>query len=227
MLTSNVATKVWRGLGAAIALLLAGCSSQKGDWNQYFQMIQAGLHTSFNKPAISRDQAAAIPYASLGFRVDGSAEQLLVLATDTNGDQLWTAASHMVLLLHDGRLVRSVGLPHDRDGLSPQGALGLPPVADALKTPFRSIRQADFPDMNLYGVTLNCVTGARGHQTLSILGTPIATTRIDENCHSENPRWSFTDNFWVDAASGFVWHSVQHLNPTGTILQIEILRPPG
>lgn len=220
-------TSLPRWAGLSLVLFLAGCTSDQGAWGAYFQIIKQGISGSFHKVGITREQAAGIPYASLGFRINGNNESLLVLATDNNGDQLWTAASHIVLLTHGGRVLRSIGLSHDIAGTTSQGAAGLPPLSDALRGPYHSTRLVDLPDIRAYGVAVNCVTTARGPQNLSIIGTTIATIRIDETCSSTNPRWSFTDNYWIDAKTGFTWHSIQHLHPAGTTIQTEIFRPPG
>lgn len=209
-----------------LALVAGGCSSRGSPWSQYFQLTRQSFSGGRNQ-GISREQAAAVPYASLGYRLNGGTEMMLVLATDNNDDQIWTAASHVVLLTRGGRIARSVGLSHDRGGLEARSGDALPPLSDALKGPYRSTRLIDLPDMGIYSVPLNCLTSARGAQTITILGASIATVRVDETCQSASPRWSFTDNFWLDAQSGFVWHSVQHLHPAGTTVQVEILRPPG
>lgn len=211
--------------GLAVLLLAGGCSSEGSNWHEYFQLIRQGVSGSFKDQGVTRDQAASIPYASLGFRVNGSQETILVLATDNNGDLVWTAASHVVLLTHGGRVLRSVGLPHDVAGTTAQGG-AVPPLSDALRAPYRSTRTVDLPDMGAYGVSLSCTTVARGPQTISIIGTPIATVRIDETCSGTKPHWSFTDSYWIDPKTGFTWHSVQHLHPAGTTIQIEIFRPP-
>jgi hypothetical protein len=208
-------------------LLLCGCSSQTNTWGQYFQILRDSWRNSTENSVIKLEQAAAIPYASLSYRVNGSSEMMLVLATVNNGEQLWTAASRVVLLTHDGRILRTVGLPHDRGGLASQTRTPLPPPAQALQSSYRSARIADFPDVGLHGVTLACVTSARGRQLVTILGTAMSTTRVDEVCQSRDPRWSFTDSYWVDAETGFVWQSLQHLHPSGTTLQVKILRPPS
>jgi hypothetical protein len=215
-----------RVFAVAALFLLGGCSSQANVWGQYFEFMKQGYRNSTGGGVISIEQAAAIPYATLAYRVDGSSEKLLVLATDTNGDLLWTAASRIVLLIRDGRILRSVGLPNDRSNLRTQTDAPLAPLMGALKSPFRTTRQVDFPDIGLYGVVLNCITQQRGRQLVNILGTAIATTRIDERCESRSPRWSFTDSFWLDGESGFAWQSVQHVHPKGTVVQIKILRPP-
>ena len=68
------------------------------------------MAASFGNGRVTRDQAAAIPYASMGYRLDDGIRALLVLATDANGEQLWTSAAHVVIVTRDGRIVRTVGL---------------------------------------------------------------------------------------------------------------------
>lgn len=205
-------------------MLLAGCSSQGGVWGQYAQLVKQIYRPQI---AITRTQAASIPYASLGYRVDGGRETILVLATDGNGDQIWTAASHVVLQMRGGRVVRTVGLPRDVAAIAAQGQTDLPALLGAIREPYRSTRLMDFPDAGIFGLTLNCLTTARGPQTITIIGTAIKTTRVDETCQSAKPRWSFTDSYWIDAETGFSWQSVQHLHLSGTIIQTEVFRPPG
>jgi hypothetical protein len=187
-------------------------------------MVREGVRSGSGR--VSLEQASSIPYATLAYRVNGSSEAMLVLATDSNGDQLWTAASRVVLMTRDGRILRSVGMPHNRGATASQGASGIPAPSQALSAPYRSIWLVDFPDVELHGVIINCFATARGRQLVNVLGTRLATTRVDEVCQSRDPRWSFTDSYWIDAG-GFVWQSIQHLHPAGTRVQIKILRPPG
>jgi len=218
--------RVLPSVGLAVLLLAGGCSSEGSAWREYFQIIGQGVSGSFRDVAVTRDQAASIPYASLGYRINGGNEGILVLATDSNGEQLWTAASHVVLLTRGGRVLRSVGLPHDIAGTTAQGGT-LPPLSDALRGPYHSTRAVDLPDIGAYGLSLSCTTTARGPQTISIIGTTINTVRVDEACRSNRPYWSFTDSYWIDAKTGFTWHSIQHLHPAGTTIQIEVFRPPA
>ncbi len=209
-----------------LPFVAGGCSSQGNVWGQYFRVVRQGYAANFGDKAISRQQAASVPYASLGYRVDGSAEAMLVLATDSLGDQIWTSSSHIVLLTHQGRILRTVGLTHDRAATVAQNRAEVPPLSQALQAPFSSTRFLDFPDIGAYSVPVTCVTTRRGPRAISILGTRLDTIQVDETCKSKPLNWSFTDNYWIDAQNGFVWHSVQHLHPAGVTVQIEILRPP-
>lgn len=211
-------------MAVALSLLLAGCSSNgQSAYKDYFSIVRQVW--SARSGAITLKQAASIPYASLGFRVNGSQQQLLVLATDTGGELLWTAASHIVLQTRDGRLLRTVGLPHDLGGTT----TGTTPPApkDALQGAVSTSREMDFPDLQLFGVHVACRAAARGRTTVAILGKPIHTTRVDEHCSARSGDWSFTNTYWIDAESGFVWKSRQTVHPKGDVIDIEILRPPS
>ncbi len=213
-------------LGAAL-LALAGCNSTgQSDWSNYYRLMRDSFHASFGDGGVTREQAAAVPYASIGVRSNGNPELLLVLATDNDGDLLWTSASRIVLLTRQGRVVRTVGLGHDLSGQTP-GSAGLPPPAAALRGPFSSTRVADFSDIGMFGVSLSCNARAAGPEIIRILGQAISTVRVDEACRNTNQRWSFVDNFWVDPQNGFVWRARQHLHPRGGVVETEILRPPG
>jgi len=223
----------WKGAGRvffpALALLAGGCSSAgSGNTNyaQFYEIMKQGVAASMGKIRVTRDQAAAIPYASLGYSLDGGNQSILVLATDTNGELLWTSPSRIVVVTRDGRIVRTLGLAHDLSGVTTPG--GAPPSpAAAMRQPFTSTRQEDFPELGLYGVALTCRTRLVGRQKITILGQDIATNRVDESCQSREPEWSFTNSFWIDPDNGLVWRSRQHIHPKAGAIEIEIFRPPG
>ncbi len=213
----------------AIALMLGGCASGgSSDYAQYFRAVRQGVAASFGGGGrVTRTQAAAVPFASMAYQVEKGPQQILVLATDANGEQLWTSAAHIVLATRDGRLVRSVGLAHD---LSSRGAAtsgALPPVSAALTAPFASSQMEDFPDMGAFGVRVNCNTRYQSRQMLTLLGTPVSTLRVDEKCAAPSLNWNFTDTYWLDAETGQVWRSIQHVHPKAGRIGLQILRQPG
>jgi hypothetical protein len=213
--------------GAGLALV-AGCSSAghgAGIYERYFQVLRQSTGGMFSTPSVTLDQAASTPYASLGYRVDNGAQVMLVLATNTGGDQIWTAANHIALETRDGRITRSVGLPHDRATLNSSAVL--PSPAAALQGSFRSTRLADFPDQGLYSVLISCAAAAGKAEIINILKHAISTIRVDEACESHAPEWRFTDSYWLDPQSGLAWRSIQHIAPHDETVEIELFRPPG
>ena len=215
---------------AALAVASAGCSSAGSGnttYSQFYKMMGQSLSASFGKVRVTRDQAAAIPYASMGYALDGGNQIMLVLATDSGGEMLWTSAAHVVIVTRQGRIVRTVGLGQDLSSLTARNNGALPAPSAAIQAPFTTTRLEDFPEQGLYGISVSCRAHLVGRQSIKILGQSVATFRVDEACRSDRPEWSFTDSFWVDNNSGMVWRSSQHVHPKGGLVETEIFRPPG
>ncbi|HUJ03863.1 MAG TPA: YjbF family lipoprotein [Rhizomicrobium sp.] len=184
----------------------------------------AGQMFSGGEGGVTLKEAAAVPYASMGVRVGDGPEAMVVLASDSDGQRLWTSAAHIALLTHGGRIVRSSGFAHNLSAVT--GTDPLPAFADPDAGPREVTRQVDFWDMNLFAVTLSCRIESKGDDPVTILGATINTHRVEESCTATRPDWSFTDTFWMDK-SGLVWKSVQHINPALDPVETEILRPPS
>src|SRR5262245_23959254 len=93
-------------LAMLTAVVLARCGSNPDiDFATVRQLVMPR-----DRPRdVSREQAAQVPFATIGIRVDGGAQTMLVLATDTGGDLLWTSAARAALLTRGGRILQSAG----------------------------------------------------------------------------------------------------------------------
>ena len=102
-------------------------------------------------------QAAAIPYASMGYRLNDGAEQLLVLATDSE----WRTALDFGVAYRDRRpaadasCARLACLPMS-SAVTPTVGQAVPPLAAALSGPLSYSRLEDLPDSRAYGAALSC-----------------------------------------------------------------------
>ena len=213
----------------AALLSLPGCdSSGSSDYTLYYQALRQGLAAGFGRPPhITKDQAAAIPYASIGYRLNDGPEQLLVLATDSGGEELWTSGAHVVIVTRGGRVVRTVGLAQDVSAVTPQKDQHVLGLAESTRTGVETTRIEDFSGIPVYGVVVKCVAQTKGTETIAILGRGITTRKIDENCRSDVLNWSFTDSYWIDPETALAWRSIQHVGPKDEKIEIEVLRPPG
>ena len=127
----------------------------------------------------------------MGYSQNGGNQMLLVLATDSGGELLWTGSTHAVIVTRDGRIVRTVGLGHDLANLTTRSA-AVPPPGAAVQGPFSTTRLEDFPELGLYGAQLSCRTHLVGRQKIDILGQALTTNRVMMKCaKATNPTGPF------------------------------------
>jgi hypothetical protein len=208
-------------LAAALscAVAVAGCSSDGGgDW---LAMLQAARNTWETRDApVGLNEAAAIPYATLGVRLDGGREQILVLATDAGGERIWTAGTAVAITTRHGRIIRTAGFGTDLSGYD-----GRKGESDWLNAHTLNWT-ADFADLNRYSVPVTCDSQPAGPDPITILGKQFDTVRVDLTCRSDLLDWSFVNSYWVSAQTGRVWRSREQFHPKGPVLDTELLRPP-
>jgi hypothetical protein len=212
-----------RSCAALLVLALAGgCSSDNTD---NYSQIWGVARTMWNKDdsGVLLAQASAIPYSTIGYRLDDGREQLLVLATQMGDAQLYTSAAHVAIELRHGRIVRTTGFAHN---------VASQVLPSANEPPFSRESQsvnllADFPDDGLYSVAISCNDSKPTPESIKILGAAIHTMRIDEHCTSQTLDWSYDNVFWIDPVNFRVWRSIQYTHPKQDAFEIEVLRPVG
>jgi hypothetical protein len=207
------------GLVLAIASLASGCIDfGGGDVGAIYQAAKTAWHGG---EKVTLQEAASVPYASIGVQFGGSQEIMLILASDTAGRQLWTSSARIAITTDHGRIVRTSGFERNLGGYESR----ILPADAANKT---SHWQADFPDLGLYSISIICRERLIGDETIMILGKDIRTHRFEESCEAEQSLdWSFKNTYWRDPASGLAWRSIQHVHPRLGPIETEILRPPA
>jgi len=229
MTSSHPDRRHWLGearralLLAAPLLALGACSSDSDtDWSQMLGMVTQAMDAQDS--GITLQQAAAVPYASIGVRLNGGQEGMLILATTSlQNEQLWTSSAKIGLLLRGGRIVRTAGLEHNLSGLIARDG---DYAAPSIKANGTSQWNMDFAELNLYSVPVSCVSKVRGPVAIKNFTVNIPTVRVDERCHSNKVDWTFVNSYWISPTTGFVWHSIQYVSPNSGLIEIEVLRPP-
>jgi len=209
----------------ALASTVSACSGVQDDSDLLrmgnLLLKQTGL-IGGDDDNVTREKAASVPYASIGIRLGSSQEAMLLLATSSGDNLHWQAGTQYVIGTRDGHVTHTVGFAHNLDGL--QG-----PIPDS-----RSVAPErggsyhylyDMVDMGKYGVFASCTQRDEGAEQVVIIGIAHDTRHIVEDCRAQQLHWRFSNDFWRDAATGYVWKSVQNFRPDMDALTLEILRP--
>ncbi len=206
---------------------LAGCEAPFGlDYGTIKKMAATSIGLE-DLPGITLAQASQIPYSSIGYRIGKSSEGMLILASQTDDDFLWTSADRIALVTKNGRIVETGGLRWnlsdtvfrypDPLAKEPNGSISINPV----------VRSLDFADIRRYEVRIEGRFERLGMQQINILGSTLSTVALTEHCTSQDMDWEFQNWFWIDSDSGFVWKSVQWVHPNQEPITVEVLRPPS
>jgi hypothetical protein len=202
---------------------LSGCANDESDVVQVGSVIVnyvRGLHGK-----VTREQAGAVPYASMGLELGSSSQILLVLGTISQDELGWYAGDQVFVATRRGRVVRTAGLPYDLGGLSPLSAAAAGGGAAAKTRSASVLLSLDFPDLGSFGAVAKCASRDAGEDTVEIFGASIPTRRIIEHCTVPSLKWSFDNQFWADRMTGYVWRSSQYIHPKSPPLVLEIFRP--
>jgi hypothetical protein len=206
--------------------LLAGCSSDPhSDSADMLKMLGQSFDTFTGDEGIPREQAAAIPYASIGVRVGGSAQAMLVLATQARNVCLWTSAAHIAVETQSGRITRTAGLPHN---MSQSAFSGSDPLQSGLtRRGARCDYVIDLPDRNIFQAPVTYEMDAPVPDEIVILGAKLAVLHVRERGSCSVLDWQFVNEYWADTTSGFIWKSLQTIHPDLDAMEIVVFRRPA
>ncbi len=222
---SNATGKVLPSRVAALLalLLLTGCASNDGAllFGRYlWEGIIAPPETTYG-----RADVRAIPFATLGIAFGRQARTIVALESVQGRDHRWVTADPYVLVTRGGRVVSTAGLPAN---LSASRFPEPDPVDGRLHRltgPMETVRLIDLTENRIFDQRVRCTLRPRGTDTITILGIERDLLRVTERCKARRIHWRFTNTYWVDADTGRVWRSRQHLHPAIPALTVDVLRP--
>ena len=224
---------VWPRLAVALALglALAGCSSSGDNTARRLGGLIKGSLFGVAAPApavaLTRARLDRIPFATIALRFGAAERSFLVPRADNGGYLSYLDRAGHGLVMLGGAVAATLALGQDLAAVRHQAddPIAYPtPLAD---WPDRVMRDYQFTlrDGAGYAITLACVYQRLAGETIEIIEIDFEVVRIGEIC--TNARRQFTNTYWVEAETGFIWKSSQWLGPHLDPVTIEIIRPYG
>lgn len=164
-------------------------------------------------------------------RVGKGPYAVLVLADSSDGVKQWMATNAVSVVTRDGRLVRTVGFPHD---LSDQRIYGRDPLANA---PHRMTETANYKiafsiaQSGHISLLFDCSMSVAGPEKIEIAELIFETVKLEERCQASNQsgvmRKNISNTYWVDIFDGYVWQSRQQWDRDHPAISLSVLKPEG
>jgi hypothetical protein len=171
----------------------------------------------------SAAEVAAKPYYQLeATSPQGSA--VLILGNLDGHREAWYGTHQAVVFIEHGRVVQTVGLSQNLDGLQLPANDPFVRGLQTLTAPIEYSRGEDWSPGYRYGVLVDARLSPAGSEQITILGTTHQVLRVDEQLSAPAAHYRATNHYWVDPQDGFVWKSEQQVVP-GLTLKLLQLRP--
>ncbi|MGH7074042.1 MAG: YjbF family lipoprotein [Stellaceae bacterium] len=173
---------------------------------------------------LTRAQIDKIRYATIAARIGDSNQALLLLRRYAGANLVWASGNGKVIVTRHGRIVQTYGFVQD---LKATISYDADPVADFSNYASGQIyrRSVDIEPDNHYGVLVTSQFARIGPTVITILGMAHRTILWREKGAAPLLDWRFTNSFWVDERTGYVWKSVQQPVPNISHFEIETFRP--
>lgn len=206
-------TAIKQFIGGSLLLALTGCA---GTYSSYLDTLKLAFASS-EDVSLTLQQVRSAPSDLLYVRHGERSQAAMALLRLEAGQHKWVSADNALLIMEQGRIVRTVGFSNDLLHLSNTQADQIR-QPDAINADSRWLRLADWQNGE-YGYVLESRFNVQPNQNVAFFGHEINTTLIIEQV-SYNSKANYLrfdqqwqNYFWFDTASGTLIKSEQQLAP--------------
>jgi len=204
--------------------VISGCSQQMSSFYETSKIAVFGQ----DDLKVSSDYVKNLPYASIYLKIGNAPRGFVVLGEVNQQNLKWYSADHAMVMTHVGRVVKTVGLPHD---LNYSSNSDTDPLINSrsmlnMKTPVYWDHQefsANPPFRS--GLRYQSTFTNNGVDTVKILDQSRQVIQIEENVTVAALSKTYRNIFWLDPMTGAVVQSEQYLYPADTLVQLTVLKP--
>lgn len=216
---------------AVLAVALAGCADRRvSTGERFFPLIR---DTIFGRPDLPppvvrrRADTDKIRFATIALATSTDPERrtLLVPIANNAGHLTYADASLRGVVVQGALVTATRGLLFDMTAIKHQATDPIARMVPLDQWPRTIVRNYQFTQLNSvdYEITVTCVINPIANERIEIIERVYDVTRVQETC--ANPRRTFSNTYWVEPDTGFIWKSEQWLGPQLPPYIVEIVRP--
>lgn len=177
-------------------------------------------------PIFTRAQLNEVPFATIALRDAKGNRSYVVPVADNGGYLNYQDAARRSLIMRGGLITATQGLSYNMSAVrhAVEDPIVTPtPVAEWPETVFRSYQFKLMGGARDFAITTSCIYTLGQRERIEIVELFFNTVRVDETC--SNTQRTFTNSYWADPDTGFIWRSVQWIGPRQEPMNVEIIRP--
>ena len=177
-------------------------------------------------PVFTREQLNAVPFATIALKDAEGNRSYVVPVADNGGYLNYHDALRRSIIMRGGLITATQGLAYNMSAV--RHAVDDPivtptPVAQWPGDVYRSYQFKLSGGARDFEITTSCVYTLGARERIEIVELFFDTVRVDETC--SNAARSFTNTYWAEPDTGFIWRSQQWIGPRQEQMNVEIIRP--
>ena len=170
---------------------------------------------------IDPDLISNIPFASMVVKIGKGPNALMILESVNNNEYTWVSADGVYLVIKDGRIVKTLGLPNNLfTRLDPKLNWD-----ERIRLDKESISYLSFQNPTLNNLTVSSTFTVNEYQDIDLTFGKKNLRLIEEYIESELIAWKASNDYWLDA-DDFIWKSTQHISPKLPPIHYEVTKRP-
>jgi len=212
-------------------IVLGGCAhlppNVAGNFNETYKAF-SNLIFGYEDYPITQEVVDQIPYASMRMKIGKGPAGLLILESiDKETNELtWVSADNIFITTRNGRIIRAEGLTNNvTDFVSSEPSFEQILDDDFFEKEFTRYISLDNPEV--YEMELKVSFKKFKTEDVFILDRKRELVLIEETIENSYTRWKYTNKYWVDQNSGFVWQSIQEIAPNLPPILMQITKKPS
>lgn len=204
-----------------LALALTGCSRNMDAFQKTAKLAIWGT----DDVQVSAERVEKTPYASAYLKMGKASQAFVVLAFAENDQLKWIGADSNILVMQQGRIVKTQGFGEDIAhviNVTPDPlAVGLLKPSTSMhwqgKMAWSQVQRSDY--------TVESVFQAQGKETVTILGKPRQLLKFTEQVSVSALNAEYTNTYWLDPGTGQVVQTWQYMGPDMALVKFTVLKP--
>ncbi len=210
--------------------VIASCGGRQSNFIE--QVLRSGLGPVFEgepepQTLPTRAQLDAIGRPILSIQREDSPATGFVIAVNANSDGyvIYQDQARNSVVVRGGLLTGTQGFEYDLSAIKVQGndpVVHRTPIASWPKTLVRNY-QFSLQHAADFQISVSCVLRTVVREQVEIFSKSYDTMRVQEDCNNTTRR--FTNLYWVDANSGFIWKSKQWIGPKVSPVIVQNVTP--
>lgn len=208
-----------------LATVSAGCARVNipvlDDLHSFWQIATG----SFPEAPLTRSDVSKLPYATMRAKIGRGPRGLLALGRYDGQKLFWYSKDRALFVTQAGRILQTGGLPENLLGTLVKDADPVMTGLHRLTGPTDFVRWIDTDFEDRYQMKVRSRFELIRRERIEILGREYDTIYGTERNHAPDIGWRFTNRYWVDEKTGFVWKSRQYIAKSFGPLEFEVLKP--